>query len=541
MNSEQKIDFGSLDDHLRACDAGENLARSLHSAAADDELRDMIGKAVPTGVVDVRRSAGPISDAYILSVAPVSLITGPAGSAKTTSSVKKALVETARIYPGPDGVRRYVLGVYRQNYKNLWSATIPSWWKILPQDLPGSKWTGAKPRPAEHIVNFEDAYGRCQLIARFEAFGDIADPEDLLGKEFTDCYLNEMSTFLEVLMEGLMTRVGREPPRQIIRRSGRIFGDANAPDVLNYCYTKFYEASGSGGPGISAAPNGYTLYRQPGALDPNAENIDVVGREYYLDTIRRLGPNHHRVKRMVHARPGFARENDPVYAQWDDERNCVALALAPVTMLPIVVGLDGGFTPAAVYMQFIGRQLRILDSVALERGGMRELADCMLELEARRFPGCEFYDSCDPSMAAGEDLAEGSDRSRLSGYLKREVHCAPTNEVSRRIDAVAVYFDRTLDNGTPGLVMDISAGRNMGLRRGFNQTYHFVRTRGTNDLARIEKTPDSHVHDALQAGALIGGTDVASKRASDRQRLLTRRREEDRRAPRRNPLARSYG
>jgi len=484
----------------------------------------------------ILRSAGPISDAYILSTAPMSLITGPGGSAKTTSSVKKSLFETARIYPGSDGVRRYVLGVWRQKYDNLWSATIPSWWKILPQDLAGSKWTGAKPRAAEHVVPFEDAWGKCLLIARFRAFNETMDLDDILGNEQTDAYLNEQTTLLEHLAIALIDRVGRDPPRSVIKRAGRLFGDSNAPDVLNYCYRDFYEGTHSTGSGISQSPDGTrVLFRQPGGLDPGAENIKAMGREYYENSAR---VNAHRpwwVKRMVHARPGFTRDADPVYGEWDDDRNLAKATIEPTKLLPIVVGIDGGFTPSAIYMQFVGRQLRILGEVVLERGGMAELAEAMLEFEARRFPDCEFNDVCDPSMEAGEDLDEKSDRARLSGFLGREVECAPTNDVSRRIEAVKSYLTRTLDGGRPGLMLDPSC---LALRRGFNQTFHFARTRGTNDLSRIEKTPDSHPHDGLQYGALLGGTDAASRRKSEAQRARRARRDQARQSGRYNPLAR---
>jgi len=473
----------------------------------------------------ILRSAGPISDAYILSTASVSLITGPGGSGKTTASVKKALLEAQRIYPGSDGVRRYVLGVWRQKYDNLWAATIPQWWKILPQDLAGSKWTGARPRAAEHVIHFDDAYGRVELIARFRAFNETMDPDDLLGIECTDAWLNEMSTFDEDLMIRLVDRVGREPPREVIKRSGRIYGDANAPDVTNYCYRHFYEQK----------KPGYELFRQPGGREPNAENIEAVGRGYYENS---AAVNAHRpwwVKRMVDAKPGFTRDLDVVYGEFDDDRNVSKQTIQATTLLPIVVGIDGGFTPSAIYMQFVGRQLRILGEVVLERGGMAELAEAMLEFEARRFPDCEFNDVCDPAMEAGEDLDEKSDRARLSGFLGREVECAPTNDVSRRIEAVKSYLTRTLDGGRPGLMLDPSC---LALRRGFNQTFHFARTRGTNDLSRIEKTPDSHPHDGLQYGALLGGTDAASRRKSEAQRARRARRDQARQGGRYNPLAR---
>jgi hypothetical protein len=49
---------------------------------------------------------------------------------------------------------------------------------------------------------------------------------------------------------------------------------------------------------------------------------------------------------------------------------------------------------------------------------------------------CEFYDRCDPSMIAGKDTADGSDRKRLSEYLGREVVPARTNNPDERDEAV---------------------------------------------------------------------------------------------------------
>lgn len=482
------------------------------------------------GTPRILKAAGPISQAYLLSTSPISLITGPGGSAKTTTSIIKALLETQRIYPGADGVRRYVLGVWRQKYDNLWGATIPSWWKILPENLPGSKWTGSKPRAAEQIIPFDDAWGRAILTVRFRAFGDSMDPEDLLGNEMTDAYLNEMSTLPEELFIALIDRVGRDPPRSVIRRSGRIFGDSNAPDVMNYCYRDFYE---------DLKP-GYALFRQPGGRDPGAENTAIMGREYWENSARL---NAHRpwwVKRMVDARPGFTRDVDIVYDKFDDDVN-VKAGLEAFKQLPVLVGIDGGFTPSAVYCQEMGDgQLRILGEVVIERGRMTELARAMLAFEAQRFPGCEFADICDPAMCAGEDMEgadEKSDRQKLADKLGRDVVPAPTNEVAVRIGVVRDKIELNLGPGKPGVVLD---RRCKCLRRGFNQTYHFRRTRGTNDLSNIEKTPDSHPHDALQYACSKTGSEAARVRRSDLERKRQARRTAARESAgaRYNPLAR---
>lgn len=543
------LDFGSLSERLERVCAAENIERS-----ADAEFRSYL-KAEPEGgnplvfaaaagrARNLMRSAGPISDAYILAANPADLVTGPGGSGKTTASVKKALVEAQRIWPGADGVRRYVLGNWRQKYVNLWKAAIPSWWSILPKDLPGSSWTGAPPRDATHVVRFRDRYGHIELITHFRAFGEQMDPEDLLGNQYTDCYFGEWSTMPEALSAALVDRVGRDPPASVIRRTGRFYGDSNAPDVLNYIYRDFYEL----------AKPGHVLHRQPGGLDPGAENLEAVTRAYYENSVMM---NAHRpwwVKRMVHARPGFTRDNNPVYAKWDDDRNMSRLPLGANKQLPVIVGVDGGNTPAAVWMQERSDgQLRILAEVGLRRGGMRELATEMLALEAALFADCEFHTVCDPAMTAGEEktdmgdvvpmedsrVSEGSDRQRLSKYLARKVQPARTQEVGARIDALNAKFDLTLEDGQPGLIVD---ARCKGIRRGMNQTYHYRQLLGSDDTGSVAKTFDGHRIEAGQYGALECGTAQARRLVSERRRQLERQREEARKAPPYRPLGRWKG
>jgi hypothetical protein len=210
-------------------------------------------------------------------------------------------VEAQRIFPGADGVRRYILGTWRQKYVNIWKATIPSWWKLFPKDMPGSKWTGASPREAEHNLTFEDRFGMILATNRFRAFGDTMDPDDILGNEFTDCYFNEWPTLPEELCSALVDRVGREPPREVIKRAGRFYGDGNAPDVLHFIYRDFYENKKP----ATCCTRSRRGWRR------NAENIEAMGRGYYENSAMM---NAHRpwwIKRMIHAKPGFTRANNP--------------------------------------------------------------------------------------------------------------------------------------------------------------------------------------------------------------------------------------
>lgn len=490
---------------------------------------------------NVLASVGPISDAYIVSTSPVSLIIGPPGSGKTTASVKKALFEAVRIHPGPDGLRRYVLGVWRQSYVNLWNATIKSWWKILPDDkdkLPGATWTGSSPRPAQQVVRFRDQWSvshgsEIELVVQFRAFNDAADPEDVLGTEFTDCYFNEMPTLPEKLFTALVGRVGRDPPYAIIKREGRVFGDGNAPDVTNYCYRDFYETLHAG----------YALFKQPGGRDPGAENLAILGPNYYNQMALLNSHQPWWVRLMVDCRPGFNRDTPVVYETFDDEVNLAKATLQATRHLPVLVGIDGGYTPAAAYMQEMpDGQLRVLGEVPIERGRMKELGRAMLAFEARRFPGCDFSDWCDPSMNAGEDIegAEGaiselSDRQKLQAIIGRPVSLAVTNETKPRIDAFGDKLALSLGPNRPGLLLDPSC---KVLRRAFNQTYHYRVTQGGRDISSIVKTPDGHTMEAGQYAALQCGSAHARRRNDDAERERVRRRQEAREAPRYDPLRR---
>lgn len=525
-------DFGSMADVLGKANPHKNVMGWLES---EDEFRkqnpdvvDALHKSERTGTINLMRSAGPVSDAYIFGYEPLMLLNGPGGSGKTTASFKKMLVEGQRMRPGPDRVRRYVNGVWRNKYVNLWKATIPSCWKVFPRDLASSKWTGASPREAEFNVKFEDRFGLIDIIMRFRAFGDAMDADDVLGNEFMDVYLNEWNTLPEDLQSALSSRIGRDPPFEIAGRDGRFFGDCNAPSVTEYVYRDFWE---------DPKP-GHRLYRQPGGLDEGAENIEAVGRSYYT---RQVESNIHRAwltKRMVHNQPGFSRHNQPVWPEWNDDRNLSKTNIPVIKELPVLVGIDGGLTARATYKQNRGDgQLRILRETSIEPCGMAVLGARMLAIEALpEFAGCEFVDSCDPSMLAGETTeGETSERQALSKVLGRKVQPAPSQNPDERQDAIRSKLRLVCANGEPGLLLD---PRCKTIRRGANETYHHRTIAGTDDIGGVAKTLDGHTCEAAEYGALLCDTALARRRISAIKADKQKRREEGRKTGRYNPLGR---
>lgn len=533
--TDAALDFGSLNDVLAHTDPHRNAMQWIE---AEDEFRrqhpdvvEELHKAERTGTVNLLRSAGPISDRYILAHEPLMLLNGPGGSGKTTASFKKALVEAQRMRPwGANRVRRYVLGVWRNKYVNLWKATIPSCWKVFPRTLEGAgaKWTGASPREAEYFIPFEDRYGRIEIIIRYRAFGDAMDPDDVLGNEFTDVYLNEWNTLPEELQIALMDRIGRDPPFEMSGRTGRMFGDCNAPSVTEYVYRDFFE---------DVKP-GHVLFRQPGGLHPDAENIQAVGRAYYVNSARNNAHRKWWVKRMVHNQPGYTRANVPAWPEFDDDRNMATATIPVFKDLPLIWGVDGALTARGVLMQERHNgQLRILAETSIEPAGVAVLAERMLAIEALpRFADCEFVVSCDPSMKAGEEVeGEKSERMQLAEKLKRKVDLAPSQDPENRRDAIRSKIKHTTPDGEPGLLIDPSCKI---LRRAANETFHYRKIQGSDDIGQIAKTLDGHTAEAAEYGALLCGTAKARQREEARRRDREERQAEARKAPRRNVFKR---
>lgn len=476
---------------------------------------------------------GPVAKAFVESNDPAALLNGPRGSAKTTTVFKKMVVETMRMRPlrlaGYDEpVRLYVPQVMRPKYKNLWGTTIKSWWKIFPVDA-FPEWTGGSGRDADHIIHWRDDYGLCKLHVLFRALAEGAEEDDTRGSECTDAVLEEMDTHDENTPINITGSLARNPVRSLMNRNGKIYGSCNAPDVTNWVYRDFFEKP----------KPGYKLYRQPGGLEPDAENIQVVTRGYYHNQIKLNAQRPWWINKMIHNRPGYSREHDVIFPDFDDATHMAASEIPVMKEIPVIIGLDGGFTPAAVLMQMPPPNLcNILAEVALPRGDEDTLADHLLTLMAQpRFEGCEFVGCCDPAMDAGAELPNGSMRMRLEKRLGIKIYVCHTNDPLER-HAPLQRYTRERTALRPALQIDPSCKT---IRRGFNQTFHHHIVHGTNARSATVKNADSHVCEAAEYATLLGGRPAALKRRKQIEAERDKRRASAGPAQRYNPHTRRFG
>lgn len=496
-------------------------------------------KAYPEGMA-LLQSAGPVSDAFILSRGSRDLLNGPVGSGKTTACIKRALKAAVMTPPLlSTGVRHYRLAIWRETYQQLWGTTIKSWQKILNPDRGVGEWVGASPRSALHRITFEDAFGPIQFEALFLAFGPDADPDDLGGTEYTDAMLNEKDKLREALYVNLARSVGRYPSRGEIGLPdhpglihGRIFGDCNAPSPESWVYRDWWSLK---------KPPGYRLFRQPGGQHPDAENLKAVGRQYYAQQIE---ANAHRawwIKIKIDNEPGFNREMATVYPKFSDARMVSQIELSVFPVVPVIIACDGGNTPAAALLQEgSDGQIRVLAEVVLERGDEFDLARGLKAVIASpRFKGCEFYLTSDPALWAGDDTTNGSFMTRLGkevGLKPHKPRLSNNNDTELRHAAIRKAIETNLSGDRPGFIVD--GVHCPVIRRGLNGTFRYHVDQQTGERGKIAKTPDSHVCEALEYAAGETGTSAARQRQSVQEAERKRRRQTARDSGRYSPFNR---
>lgn len=161
---------------------------------------------------------------------------------------------------------------------------------------------------------------------------------------------------------------------------------------------------------------------------------------------------------------------------------------------PIIIGMDLGLTPAALFMQSDprGRALILAEAVSFDMGVQRFVRTILKPLIYEKFSGSPILVVVDP---AGTQRAQTDERSAVD-IIKAEglrVMPAKTNNVSARLSAVDDYLMRHVD-GESAFLVDPGCRY---LKSAMMGGYRFHPKNGN-----IEKNKHSHVAEALQYGML---------------------------------------
>tara|TARA_R110001599_G_scaffold4248_3_gene22294 strand:- start:1162 stop:1893 length:732 start_codon:yes stop_codon:yes gene_type:complete len=192
---------------------------------------------------------------------------------------------------------------------------------------------------------------------------------------------------------------------------------------------------------------------------------------------------------------GTLEDGKLVYPSFKEEIH-VAKETIPIANAPVVIGIDFGLTPAAVFGQRLpSGKWNIVGELVCFDMGISRFSDLLRVEINKRFGNLDIEIWGDP---AGDFRAQTDERTAFMVMRQHNIIAkpAPSNDVSLRIESVETTINRLVD-GEPAFLIDKSC---QNLKKGFNGGYHYRRIQTSGD--RYDDKPNknrySHVHDALQ-------------------------------------------
>lgn len=447
-------------------------------------------------------------------------IRGPVGSGTSSACCVEIFRRGNQQEAGQDGIRRSRWAVVRNTNPQLRTTTIKTWLEWFPERIFGKfNWSV----PYTHNIKI----GNAEIEVIFLALDRPDDVDKLLSLDLTGVWVNEAREVSKAVVDGCTMRVGRYPSMKDGGPSWYgVFADTNAPGDDHWWpimagespipdYIPREEAL------MLQKPADWKFFTQPPGmvekfdaagkeiigyeLNKNAENVMNLPSDYYEKII--LGKTKSWIDVYVMNRLGSIDEGRTVYPTYNDEVHISKDPLMVLDGLPIIVGMDFGLTPAAIFGQRMpnGRWLILRELVTYDMGTVRFAETIRAEI-SRNFPShsldkFEFFGDPAGDQRAQTDETTPFQILRTQGIIARPTH---TNDPVVRIEAVEGVLNRMVD-GLPGLLLDPSCKT---LRQGFRSGYQYRRLQ-TSGEARYEEKPFknkfSHPHDALQYLVVGGG------------------------------------
>jgi len=379
--------------------------------------------------------------------------------------------------PAPDGKRYTRFVVVRNTYRELMDTTVKTWLDWFPEKYLGQMHRG----DMVHHIKF----GEIDCEVMFRALDRPDDIKKLLSLELTGGWVNEARELPKGIIDALTDRVGRYPSKRLGSPTwSGVFMDTNAPDDDHWWYRLSEQER----------PDNWEFFTQPPGLlevdgtwqtNPKAENIDNLPADYY--TQRAGGKSRDYILVYYCNQYGFVQQGKPVYPEYLDHVHCSDEKLEPVHGAPIIVGIDFGLTPAAVFGQCLpnGRWMWFDELVTDDMGTVRfgELLGAKVRGE---YAGYEFEFYGDPS---GDIRAQTDETTPFQILQSQGVPAipAPSNDPVLRREAVAVALSRMVD-GKPGLVL---SPRCVVTRKGMAGGYAYKRLQ-VSGAERYRDIPDKN-------------------------------------------------
>lgn len=422
-------------------------------------------------------TAPPTIASFMRSESFCRVVMGPVGSGKSTGMLMELVRRMGQQTPSPDGIRRTRFAVVRQTLQQIKQTVLKEF----------DTWLAPiyRFKVSENTIyfSFNDVQAEVHLIP----LDDEQDQRRLLSMQLTGCWVNEFPEIDPDLIPSIEGRLGRYPSQAQGGPSwyGLIM-DGNFPTEGSEWH-KLLE---------NKTPPHWQVFKQPGGLTPEAENVENLPAGYY-DRLSR-GQSEDWIKRYVHAQYGSDPSGSAVFRESFKRGFHTAPDIIPVHGHPIIVSQDFGRNPCALVGQLDHRgRILVLEELATEDMGLELHINRHLRpaLASERYMGKPLYVIGDP---AGTQRSTSYEETSFD-LLKRAglmAYPAPTNDIDKRLRSVEAFLLSQRDGGA-ALVIDEQ--RCPKLVQALGGGYRYAKRRNGQLSPLPEKRhPESDLADALQ-------------------------------------------
>jgi hypothetical protein len=443
----------------------------------------------------------------------VRLLAGPVGGGKSVACVHELVRLACLQAPNAKGIRKTRALIVRNTADQLAQTTRKTVFDWLPPGEAGTWMSQAKTFTLQARLSDGTTVESEWLFLALDTPDDV---RKALSLEATFLWGNECRELHPDVVDGLLGRINRYPSMKDggPTRSCAIF-DTNMPDEDTWWFDK-----------MENPPKNWSIHIQPPAIitpqhyttltneepneddilednqqnkwvvNPQADNFNNLPRSYYPNLVP--GKSEDWLRVYLRSEYGRSLSGTPVYEKtFVPEFHIATGDLQPIRgeSYPVIIGIDFGRTPAAVFKQRDARgRVLTLGELTSENMGIETFINTKLNpYIARRFAGCSFLCAPDPAGFAKTQLNEMS----LVDVLKKAgFKCVkpPTNNPELRIQAV----ERLLNTQLEGKAMYLVDPSCEALIKGFKFGYRYKIKRNGEMEDKPDKNEFSHVHDANQ-------------------------------------------
>jgi hypothetical protein len=454
---------------------------------------------------------------FMLDEAYVRVLAGPVGGGKSVTCVHELVRLACGQAPNAKKIRKTRAVIVRNTADQLALTTRKTVFDWLPPGEAGI-WKAVE----KTFILMAKLPDGTQVESEW-LFIALDTPDDVrkaLSLETTFLWGNESRELHSEVVDGLLGRLNRYPSMKDggPTRSCALF-DTNMPDEDTWWHDK-----------MEQPPSNWAVYKQPAAIikpdryvelfkeepeevlldkdgeewvvNPACDNYNHLPKQYYPNIIPGKSDDWLRV--YLRSEYGRSLSGTPVYEKtFTYDFHVAKDKLVPIRgdSYPIIIGIDFGRTPSAVFKQRDPRgRVLTLGELCAENMGIETFINTKLNAHiANNFAGCTFVCAPDPAGFAKQQLNEMS----LVDTLKRAgFKCVrpPTNDPEKRIQGV----ERLLNQQLEGKAMYLIDPECTKLIKGFRYGYRYKIKKNGEMEDKPDKNEFSHVHDANQyADAII--------------------------------------